>query len=159
MSSKTAMRVLGAAAAALFLLGACTGDNDGDPSGTATGSVSERPSEPAAGSPGEFGEGAVLTEVEAEDGKFLRVHFLVEGEDNDELFEALQACTEQYIEDYNRVECYAYASQDAFQAASVDPDNGVAGKDCWVAHLGQDRSGEGVGKLTNDSYEEEGCPA
>lgn len=158
MSSKTSMRVLGVAAAALLLLGACTGDDDGDAIGPATEPGSQ-PSEPAAASPGEFGDAAVLTEVEAEDGKFLRVHFLADGDDNDELFEALQACTERYIKDYNRVECYAYASEDAFQAASVDPDNGVVGKDCWVAHLGQDRSGEGVGKLTNDSYEEEGCPA
>lgn len=72
--------------------------------------------------------------------------------------EDLDRCTQGLSDLHDTVNCYAYATDEAFEASDVTED-GELGRECWSAHFRQTQEEGGRGLLSNPDYESEGCPS
>ena len=70
----------------------------------------------------------------------------------------LQECTTAYGEDGGPAACYAFDSEEAFDAAEVAADGSGVTYECWTAFFVVDETGAGRGELENSDYDEENCP-
>lgn len=86
-----------------------------------------------------------------------RVH-LVDGAVAEDPGRAVSQCVSRFASRHPKVLCYAFASDEAFQAAAVALDGSEMDRACWTSYLEQVR-GEGARGLTsNPDYEAQGCP-
>lgn len=67
-------------------------------------------------------------------------------------------CADGLIDIHNTVHCYAYPSEEAFQAANVSADGTEMERQCWGANLTQDEEVGGQGLISNPNYDSDGCP-
>ena len=144
--------LVGSLVAAVALFGvACDSDEPDDEPEASSSETVDTDVSPS----GDFDTSLVEQVSESEDGSAVVVYLIVP--DIDEEPTLLQECTTAYGSEDGPVACYAFDSEEAFEAAEVAEDGSSMRYECWTAFFAVDENGAGRGELENSRYDEENC--